>query len=133
MFFSAGALLYYHHQRFLKYKHYIFIAALIGFILQKEVAFVPLYALSLSIIVIYLATGIRYLGHIARHGDLSYGIYIWHFPLIQTFIALHFLDKDPWLAFAILTILVLLLSWLSWHLIEKPFLRKKSHYVKETL
>ncbi len=127
MFFSAGALLYYHHDLFLKYKHQIFILAVIIYLVTKEVSVYPLYALSLSVMVVYLATGIRYLGHIAKYGDLSYGIYIWHFPLIQTFIALHFFDTNPWLAFLALTGLVLFISWLSWHLVEKPFLSKKSH------
>jgi len=131
MLFSAGALLYYHHKTFLKYKYLIFAFAVIGYLTEKYIPFYPLYAISLSIIVIYLATAIIYLGHIAKYGDLSYGIYIWHFPLIQTFIALHFFDKDPWLAFTILTMIVLFISWLSWHLIEKPFLSKKSHYIKE--
>jgi len=131
MFFSAGALLYYHHEKFLKQKHFIFLLAIIGFISEKYLSFYPLYAISLSIIVIYLATGIVYLGHIARYGDLSYGIYIWHFPLIQTFIALHFFEESPIRAFMVLTLLILCVSWLSWHIIEKPFLSKKSHYSKE--
>jgi len=131
MFFSAGGLLYYHHKAFLKYKHSIFIFAVLAYLSQKILPFYPLYAISLSIIVIYLATVIFYLGHIAKYGDLSYGIYIWHFPIIQTFIALHFFDKNPILAFTVLTMIVLFISWLSWHLIEKPFLSKKSHYIKE--
>jgi peptidoglycan/LPS O-acetylase OafA/YrhL len=131
MFFSAGALVYYHQQTFLKYKHFILIIAVIGYITQKYYPFYPLYALSLSIIVIYLATAIIYLGHISKYGDLSYGIYIWHFPIIQTFIALALFDTNPWLTFIFLTVTVLFISWLSWHFIEKPFLNKKSHYIKE--
>jgi len=132
MFFSAGALLYYHHQTFLKYKHLMFIVAIIGYVTQKYYPFYPLYAISLSIIVIYLATAIIYLGHISKYGDLSYGIYIWHFPIMQTFIALALFDTHPWLTFLLLTITVLFVSWFSWHAIEKPFLNKKSHYVKES-
>jgi len=131
MFFSAGALLYYHHETFLKYKHLIFIFAVLVYITQNYYPFYPLYALSLSIIVIYLATAIIYLGHIAKYGDLSYGIYIWHFPLIQTFVALHLFEENPYFSLTLLTGIVLSISWLSWHFIEKPFLNKKSHYVKE--
>ena len=131
MLFSSGALLYYHHKTFIKYKHLLMLLAVIAYILSKYFAFYPLYTISLSIIVIYLATAIIYLGHIARYGDLSYGIYIWHFPMIQTFIALSLFDSNPWLAFGLLSIVVLTLSWLSWHLIEKPFLNKKSHYIQE--
>jgi len=131
MFFSAGALLYYHYKAFLKNKYFIFILALIGYIGSKYYTIYPLYALSLSIIVIYLATAIVYLGHIAKYGDLSYGIYIWHFPVIQTFIAIGLFNSNPWFTLGLLSVTVLLLSWLSWHFIEKPFLSKKSHYIKE--
>ena len=132
LFFTAGALLYYQFQFFKKYQHTLFSIAILIFILQYSVALLyPLYALSLSIIIIYLATSIRQLGHIAKHGDLSYGIYIWHFPLIQIFIALGLFEQHPWWAFSLLTLTIITLAYLSWHYIEKPFLSKKSHYVKE--
>ena len=70
-------------------------------------------------------------GHIAKYGDLSYGIYIWHFPVVQTFISLHLFDSRPIVALCLLILTVLLLALLSWHLIEKPFLGNKSHYMEE--
>jgi len=131
LFFSAGALLYYQHNLFQRYAHLLLIVGVSGFILNKYVDVYPLYALSLSLIVIYLATAIKQLGHIGKYGDFSYGIYIWHFPLVQLFIALSLFDTQPWLAFGALTLSVFAVAWISWHLIEKPFLNKKSHYVKE--
>ena len=131
LIFSGGALLYYYFDLFKKYRHQLFIVAVIVYASQSVVSIYPLYALSLSIIVIYLATALTYLGHIAKYGDLSYGIYIWHFPLIQIFIALGFFTSKVWFGFAGLSLLVLTAAWLSWHLIEKPFLSKKSHYVQE--
>ncbi len=131
LFFSGGALLYYHHTLFKKYQHQLFIAAVIAYTSQSFFPFYPLYAITLSIIVIYLATSLRYLGHIAKHGDLSYGIYIWHFPLVQVFIALGLFTSNVWLSFTGLTLILFTTAWLSWHYIEKPFLSKKSHYVRE--
>jgi peptidoglycan/LPS O-acetylase OafA/YrhL len=135
MFFSGGALLYYYFDYFKRYALPLFFAAILGYILQHLVdteLLYPLYALSLSIIVIYFALMIPWLGHIARYGDLSYGIYIWHFPIIQSFISWQLFDTHPWLAVGGLLGVVLLLAWLSWHLIEKPFLGKTSHYVQES-
>ena len=131
LFFAAGALLYYHLEKFKRFATAALILAVAGFFTQKFFPALPLYALSLSLIVIYLAVVFPYMGHIARHGDLSYGIYIWHFPLIQSFVALGYFDTHPWLAFWILSLLVVLFSWLSWHLVEKPFLSRQSHYVAE--
>lgn len=135
MFFSAGALLYYYLELFKRYSHILLLAAISAYILQSlaDMHYLyPLYALSLSVIVIYLALIFPYLGNIARYGDLSYGIYIWHFPIIQTFISLHLFDAHPMQAFLGLVTIILLFSWLSWHLVEKPFLGKKSHYTQES-
>jgi len=131
LFFSGGALLYYQFNMFKRYQHLIFAIAFLVYLSQSVLPIYPLYALSLSIIVIYLATAIKQLGHIAKHGDLSYGIYIWHFPIIQIFIALGLFTSNVWLGFTELVLVVFSAAWLSWHYIEKPFLSKKSHYVKE--
>lgn len=131
LLFSGGALLYYYFDLFKQYRHQLFVLAIITYASQSILPVYPLYALSLTIIVIYLATALTYLGHIAKYGDLSYGIYIWHFPLIQVFIALGLFTSNIWFGFAGLSTLVFTAAWLSWHLIEKPFLSKKSHYVQE--
>jgi len=135
LFFSSGALLFYYFDFFKRYSLAFISVALIAYTVQNLIGsdlLYPVYAASLSIIVIYLALIFPYLGHIAKYGDLSYGIYIWHFPVIQTFISLHLFDTYPIAALAGLFIAVLFLAWLSWHLIEKPFLEKRSHYVRET-
>ncbi|MEA3456040.1 MAG: acyltransferase, partial [Campylobacterota bacterium] len=129
MFFSGGALLYYHLDLFKRYSHILLFAAISIYILQTLIHthyLYPLYALSLSVIVTYLALIFPYLGHIAKYGDLSYGIYIWHFPLIQIFIYLRLFDTHPIPALLGLTTVVLIFAWLSWHLVEKPFLGKRS-------
>ena len=134
MFFSGGALLYYHLELFKRHSHILLLSAISAYILQTLIDahfLYPLYAISLSVIVIYLALIFPYLGNIARYGDLSYGIYIWHFPIIQTFISLHLFDTHPMLALLELSTIVLLFAWLSWHLVEKPYLGKRSHYMQE--
>lgn len=61
---------------------------------------------------------------LARVGDLSYGMYIYAFPVQQTLI--HFFPNwsfGPHLLSA--TLLTVLLAWLSWHCIEKLALHLK--------
>jgi len=84
---------------------------------------------ALAVLVVYAAVGFRYLGNFGRWGDFSYGIYIIHFPVVQTLVTLGVFARDPWLGFAVATFAVLMLAALCWHFVEKPFLRRSSHYV----
>ena len=58
-----------------------------------------------------------------RIGDFSYGIYIYAFPVQQLFA--HFGAQTPFLNMLWSAPIVLLLSSLSWRLIEAPALRLK--------
>ena len=61
---------------------------------------------------------------IAKIPDYSYGIYIWHYPLLQVFLVGQ-PDLSP-AALAIMTApLILLVAATSWHVIEKPVLALK--------
>ncbi|MBU6167144.1 MAG: acyltransferase [Alphaproteobacteria bacterium] len=56
-----------------------------------------------------------------RGGDYSYGVYLWHFPVLQTI--QHFLALDQWWQLLLIGFLpVTLLAAASWHLIEGPVL-----------
>jgi peptidoglycan/LPS O-acetylase OafA/YrhL len=70
----------------------------------------------------------RYLGNFSKYGDFSYGTYIIHFPLIQVMISLGFMARGP-LVFVLVTwACVSLGSFLMWHLVEKWFLSRISHF-----
>ena len=56
-------------------------------------------------------------------GDLSYGIYIVHFPLLQAMKSLGVLHNRQGLLFVVTTISVFSLAALLWHFIEGPALR----------
>ena len=56
--------------------------------------------------------------------DYSYGIYIWHYPVLQAVLFLY-PNLGPWGLMLIGTPIFLGLSALSWHLIEKPVLKFK--------
>jgi len=57
--------------------------------------------------------------------DLSYGIYVWHMPVINLLLVLGVPRAAP-LAFA----LTLAISALSWVLVEKPALKLKRQSLK---
>lgn len=57
-----------------------------------------------------------------RLGDLSYGMYIYHFPIIQFAVVNGFLIESTYVGFFVFMIFLLCLSYLSWRLIEQPSL-----------
>lgn len=64
----------------------------------------------------------------ARWGDYSYGIYIAHFPIIQTLIALGAFGASQILGMAAAIALTLFAAGLMWRFVERPFLLPTSHY-----
>ena len=56
--------------------------------------------------------------------DFSYGIYIWHYPIMQAIIFFG-LATQPVNLLLMSTPLILLVSGLSWYVIEKPALKLK--------
>ena len=57
--------------------------------------------------------------------DLSYGTYLYAFP-IQQMLAMSPALRHPWMNFALAAPITLLAAWLSWNLVEKRFLAMKS-------
>ena len=83
---------------------------------------------SLGGIVLYFATCFRYLGNAGRYGDLSYGVYVYHFPILHLLFQFGLLGMASWLGGVVALLAIAAAAWLSWFLIEKPFLLGSSHY-----
>ena len=65
----------------------------------------------------------------ARFGDISYGLYITHFPILQALVMLGvFATLGPVAGFMVTGLIVFAASLLLWHSVEKPALRPSSHY-----
>ena len=130
-YFLAGAALYlYREHAFARWKLLLWVAVAAGAV--QHAVFPPLSVLVepvwLGIIVIYGAYGLPYLGNFARFGDLSYGLYIFHFPVIQVLVAAGYFERAPFAGLLTAMATSLALAYLSWHLVERRFLGRRSHY-----
>lgn len=81
-------------------------------------------------IVIFLALGTPSTLNFGRFGDISYGLYLYHFPIIQGLIHAGVFRINPWLGLMASVLLTTIAAWMSWHLIEKRLLKRSSHYVQ---
>lgn len=127
-FFLSGGGLYLYFS-FLK-KHFgkFLLPSLLFLTIQGYKLAPPLYPFALAVAVIFFALFFPYLGNWGKYGDISYGVYIYHFPIIQIFTALKLFTGPPWLSFCFLIFTIILTAACSYHFIERPFLRKNSHY-----
>ncbi len=127
-FFLGGGGIYLYFSFFKQHWWKLLIPSLLFLALQGESLLPALYPITLAISVISFALCLPYLGNWGKYGDLSYGVYIFHFPLVQLFTWSGYLQATPWRSFCFLILSILLTAACSYHLIERPFLKKSSHY-----
>ena len=83
--------------------------------------FVPLAALTFAAAYSRPSLGARLLGR----NDISYGVYLYHIPVINLFLYYGFIGQGRYLFAAV--VVTTALGLLSWQLLEKPCLRLKRH------
>ena len=126
-FFMAGGLLEYCSVGFRRHAGIYLVLAILGLTASAQLGVYAFYPASLAVVVIYMCDVFPYLGHVSKYGDFSYGLYVCHFPVIQSFAALAILAGHPGPRAVITLLSCLLCAILSWHLVEKWWLRPKSH------
>jgi peptidoglycan/LPS O-acetylase OafA/YrhL len=131
-FFIAGAIGYYYFSFIDRYARWLLVLAIILFVSREHLYTFIWEPLAIGLFVILFATNLPFLGRFAKYGDVSYGVYILHFPILQLFISYGFFNNQPWLSLMFVSIVLLVCAFMLWHLIEKPFLKKSSHYIAES-
>ncbi len=124
-FFLIGSL-YYLYQDRIKYDSRVVLAAFIIWVLtfwSPELLTLS-YFICLPYIVLGLAfTRIPFINGLGKKADISYGLYIYHYPVQQTLVDFFKLDQSMLLALSLL--ITVPLAWLSWHIIESKALSIK--------
>jgi len=128
-YFLSGAALYYFYEKFVQKSVWLFCVAVLVYTAEYFYAVALLKPMALAVMVIYLGCVAKSVGNFGKYGDMSYGVYIYHCTVLQIFVALGMFGGSPLIVLSIIILIVLLLSLLSWHYIERPFLAKSSHYV----
>ena len=131
-FFIAGGAGYYYFPYLVKYRLWLVVFAVACFAAQNRLPWIAIQPLALGVLVVYFACVFPYLGNFGKYGDFSYGIYIVHFPILQALIAHGLFKESPWLMLVAAGLFIIMVAFLLWHIIEKKFLRKSSHYVAVT-
>ncbi|MBL1320370.1 MAG: acyltransferase [Methylophaga sp.] len=128
-FFISGAATYYYYSYFYENKTVLIILAVTVLVINSYIADIYLfYPFALAIIVIFFATIFRCLGNFGKYGDLSFGVYIWHFPILQ-FLLSNDLFTNQVVGLGLFLVCTFIASYLSWHLVEKRYLYVSSHYL----
>ena len=135
-FFFAVGMCYYLYGDNIKLSFKLFLAAVALLVLGILFTdFIVSFGIAGSYIIFYLAFQKRCVATwYDKVGDLSYGIYIMSFPIQQTLVeklgepteTFNTLAMDPHRNLLLTLLIVLPLSWLSWHLIEKQCLKLKT-------
>lgn len=127
VYFSAGILLLLYFDELKRHMLLISLATVCLFVLDQWV--------TRDIFDVFWISGFvfvfgfwRYFGNFSKHGDYSYGIYIVHWPIFQTLIALGALRLAPAVFLSISLSLICVAGYLMWTLVESRFLASSSHY-----
>ncbi len=80
--------------------------------------------LALAVIVFCCGCIAKYLGNFGKYCDISFGAYIYLFVILQMLVALGLCGNYSLVTLVTVIFIVLTMSFLSWHIIEKLFLSK---------
>ncbi|MCE7039372.1 acyltransferase [Dyadobacter sp. CY312] len=136
MYFLAGSVIYF-FQNYIPYKGRwalaLLAAQLLVFWCSSVKGYFPLAAgglvryLLVPYVILYLGFKKGWLNRFGNFGDVSYGLYIYAFP-IQQLVVMYFLPEMISVSkmFIYSLLLTLPLGWLSWKLVEEPALKLKT-------
>ena len=135
-YFATGIFLFLNFDFVLQNKSKLFSVSLLLLIISVFSPFQidVFYPAAFGTIVIIAAYSLPFLNNFGKFEDFTYGLYIYHFPIIQLFRQYNLFEKYNPILMAIAVILItLFFAVLSWFLIEKRFLdRYKNSDAKQT-
>ena len=135
-YFAVGIFLFLNFQSLMKYKINSLIIAISTLVILSffELQINIFYPAAFGIIVIIAAYSLPFLNNFGKYGDFTYGIYIYHFPIIQLFRQYNLFERfNPYLMAILVILITFLFAILSWFFIEKRFLDRYRVNVKPVI
>ena len=131
-YFILGSLFAINKKILSKIKWIALVSCIILYSISNPYAKLLIDPIAYSSIVIFLSTMAFRSLNLGKYGDISYGIYLYHFPIIQFLIFLDLFKSNVWVGFSLAFILTIAMTFASWHFVEKKLLKRTSHYVMAT-
>ncbi|MBK4784266.1 MAG: acyltransferase [Pantoea sp. Pent] len=125
--FFFGSLLAVHQPTFDRLKE-ITIVSLVVFLLFKstDYAFI-VEPVAFSAVVILFCTSLCKEIKISQYGDLSYCMYLYHWPIIQVLQHFGVFDANAFAGLGLTIVMTLALAYTSWNSLENRFLKRTHH------
>lgn len=136
IYFFLGALINLLFDKFMKYKWPVLIITLLVIIFNEyysEAYHLILRPIAISVLVIWFSMVGKWGAFMRNHEDLSYDIYLFHWPMIQLAVYLGLPQMmNKWLLLLVILTATAGLAFLSWNLVGKRFSynKKKISIVK---
>ncbi len=131
-YFVIGGLVYYYYSLFCRLGVWMWVVAISSYLAYLAIDGIVLRAFSISLLVLCFAFIFPRFQGPTRYGDFSYGIYVFHCPIIQALIALGLFQVYPRLAVAVVLCSVAIISIASWNFVERPFLARRANQQEST-
>lgn len=133
VFFAAGAILRLLAERGMKFRTDVAVGLLAVYLviagtLPQHTTKIAWIFLPYIVLTIGLAST-PYVRRASRYGDLSYGLYLWAFPVQQLVIDLWGVQRMS-VNLVVVTAITALLALVSWHAVEHPSLKLKDRVVR---
>jgi peptidoglycan/LPS O-acetylase OafA/YrhL len=130
-YFMAGAFFYYYLPFFERRVRYFVALATLALLINSLYPIPFAEPFALATVVVFFGLYL-YVGNFGKYGDFSYGIYILHYPIIQLLLYAGWFE-GAWGYYLVAVVLITLAGAIAmWHLVEKRFLFRNSHYIKAT-
>lgn len=131
MYFISGATALLYFNIIIRYKKWIFPPAVVMLIATYYIDIPVLTPLSQALelivfptLLLLVAYNLKCMNFMRRYDNITYGMFLYHFPIIQVLILTGVTSFSKPLGFALTILFTTILACISWFFIEKPLMAK---------